>query len=59
MMGADIWRLSKDGSGTLVLDDMFVEDWVTPRRDAEQNLKLQGAQQANGRTSFWFTRKVS
>ena len=58
MMGADIWRLSEDDSGNLVLDDMFVEDWVTPRRDAEQNLKLQGAQQANGRTSFWFTRKV-
>lgn len=58
MMGADIWRLSNDGSGNLVLDDMFVEDWVTPRRDAEQNLKLHNAQQANGRTSFWFTRKV-
>eukprot|EP01051_Picozoa_sp_SAG22_P019316 SAG22_NODE_3529_length_1659_cov_0.855769_1_plen_320_part_01 len=58
MMGADIWRLSKDGGGQLVLDDMFVEDWVTPRRDAEQNVKLQDAQQANGRTSFWFTRKV-
>ena len=58
MMGADIWRLSKDGGGNLKLDDMFVEGWVTPRLDAEQNLKLQGAQQADGRTSFWFTRKV-
>lgn len=58
MMGADIWRLSRDSGGNLVLDDMFVEDWVTPVHDAEQNLKLQGAQQANGRTSFWFTRKV-
>ena len=25
MMGADIWRLSKDGAGNLMLDDMFVE----------------------------------
>ena len=58
MMGADIWRLSKDSGGNLKLDDMFVEGWVTPRLDAEQNLKLQGAQQADGRTSFWFTRKV-
>lgn len=58
MMGADIWRLIKDNNGQLVLEDMFVEDWVTPRRDVEQNLKLQGAEQANGRTSFWFTRKV-
>ena len=31
MMGADIWRLSKDGGGNLKLDDMFVEGWVTPR----------------------------
>lgn len=58
MMGADIWRLSKDSGGQLVLEDMFVEDWVTPRRDVEQNLKLMGAEQGNGRTSFWFTRKV-
>ena len=37
---------------------MFSEDWVVPRLDKEQNLKLMSARQYQGRTSFWFTRKV-
>eukprot|EP00966_Prymnesium_polylepis_P066579 1545796-Prymnesium_polylepis.1 len=58
-MGADIWCLSRDtSSGEFRLDDMFAEDWVTPRLDEHQNLRLMSARHAEGRTSFWFTRKT-
>jgi len=59
MMGADVWRLMKDSAGHLKLDDMFVEDWVTPSLDTVQNVKLLTAQQTSaGRTSFTFERKL-
>jgi len=56
MMGADIWRLSGD-SGSFRLDDMFVEDFVTPRMDEVQNLKLLSAKRTvQGKLAFSFQR---
>lgn len=59
MMGADIWTFTKNqDSGDFELVDMFVEDWVQPIPDTDQNLKLMSAYQAGGTTAFMFQRDM-